>query len=124
MKQIISKAKLGAALGSALATGLAYSGIALADSKDDVCKGVIAIGGKCDDDSLTTTTIPGIIKTMLFFVGILAVIMIIFAGIRYITAHGDKAQVQAATNTLIYSIVGLVVAILAYAIVSFVTTLF
>ena len=50
--------------------------------------------------------------------------MIIFSGIRYITAHGDKGQVESAKNTLIYSIVGLVVAIIAYAIVSWVTGLF
>ena len=65
-----------------------------------------------------------VVNTMLFIVGILAVIMIIFAGIRYITAHGDKGQVESAKNTLIYSIVGLVIAIIAYALVTWVTGLF
>ena len=65
-----------------------------------------------------------VVNTMLFIVGILAVVMIIFSGIRYITAHGDKGQVESAKNTLIYSIVGLVIAIVAYAIVSWVTGLF
>ena len=61
---------------------------------------------------------------MLFIVGILAVVMIIYAGIRYTTAHGDKGQVESAKNTLMYSIVGLVVAIIAYALVNWVTGLF
>lgn len=65
-----------------------------------------------------------VINTMLFIVGILSVIMIIYAGIRYATAHGDKGQVESAKNTLIYAIVGLVVSILAYALVNWVTGLF
>ena len=73
------------------------------------------------DDGGNVTTV---INTMLFIVGILAVIMIIYAGIRYTTAHGDKGQVESAKNTLMYSIVGLVVAIIAYALVNWVTGLF
>lgn len=73
-----------------------------------------------DDGGIVTT----VINTMLFIVGILAVIMIIYAGIRYTTAHGDKGQVENAKNTLMYSIVGLVVAIIAYAVVNWVVGLF
>ena len=65
-----------------------------------------------------------VINTMLFIVGILSVIMIIFAGIRYVTAHGDKGQVESAKNTLIYAIVGLIIAIVAYALVNWVANLF
>jgi len=122
----INKVLVGAVAAlSPVTVALAGGGVAYADSKEDVCAGIKATGGSCNSSSdLTTKTIPTVIKTMLFFVGILAVIMIIFSGIRYITAHGDKAQIQGATQTLIYSIVGLVVAILAYAIVSFVTSIF
>lgn len=73
-----------------------------------------------DDGGIVTT----VINTMLFIVGILSVIMIIYAGIRYTTAHGDKGQVESAKNTLMYSIVGLVVAIVAYAVVNWVVGLF
>lgn len=90
-----------------------------------------ALNKDCTDPGGQPTTIFGndgifttVINTMLFIVGILSVIMIIFAGIRYVTAHGDKAQVQAASQTLIYAIVGLVVAILAYAIVNWVSGVF
>lgn len=72
------------------------------------------------DKGIVTT----VIDTMLFIVGILSVIMIIYAGIRYVTAHGDKGQVEGAKNTLIYAIVGLIVSIVAYALVHWVVDLF
>ncbi|MNT23703.1 hypothetical protein D3C72_1591340 [compost metagenome] len=68
--------------------------------------------------------ITPIINTLLFILGAISVIMIIVAGIRYTTSGGDASSVTAAKNTLMYSIVGLVVAILAYAIVNFVLKAF
>ena len=66
----------------------------------------------------------GLIKTvvnvLLWAVGILSVIMIIFSGFRYITSAGDAAKTKSAQSTLIYSVVGLIVAIMAYAIVNMV----
>ena len=106
-----------------LAGALLPSQDAYADAKSQVQSGLSNVSGASTGDDL-----PGIaskvVNVMLFIVGILAVIMIIFSGIRYITAHGDKGQIESAKNTLIYSIVGLVVAIIAYAIVSWVTGLF
>ncbi len=78
-----------------------------------------ANSGKSVND-LTDT----IISTMLFIVGILSVAMIIYSGIRYVTAHGDKSQIESAKNTLIYSVVGLVISITAYAIVNWVMSRF
>lgn len=65
-----------------------------------------------------------IINTLLFILGAISVIMIIVAGIRYTTSGGDSGAVTSAKNTLMYSIIGLVVAILAYAIVNFVLKAF
>ena len=66
------------------------------------------------------TLIKTVVNTMLFIVGILSVIMIIVSGILYTTSSGDSGKVSKAKNTLTYSIVGLVVAFLAYAIVNWV----
>ena len=57
---------------------------------------------------------------MLFLVGAIAVIMIIFGGIRYVVSGGNSSQVQGAKNTIMYALVGVVVALLAYAAVNFV----
>ena len=61
-----------------------------------------------------------IINTMLFIIGFLSVIMLIFGGLRYIISGGNAAAVTAAKNTILYAIVGLIIAIFAYAIVNFV----
>ena len=97
--------------------------IAQAAAVDEIEEGFNEAGGSENDTDLTGI-VKTVIDTMLFIVGVLAVIMIIFSGIRYITAHGDKGQVESAKNTLIYSIVGLVVAIVAYAVVGWVIGLF
>lgn len=65
----------------------------------------------------------GVIANILIFLtGAISVIVIIYSGIRYVTSTGDAARVKAAKDTLVYAIVGLIVAIMAYAIVHFVTT--
>lgn len=72
------------------------------------------------DGALVTT----IINFMLWLVVIIAVIMLIVGGIKYATSAGDSAKVTSAKNTIIYAVLGLVVAIFAWAIVNWVTTLF
>jgi glucan phosphoethanolaminetransferase (alkaline phosphatase superfamily) len=62
--------------------------------------------------------IKTVINTLLYILGALAVIMIIFAGFRYTTSGGDANAVTSAKKTLLYSVVGLIVAILSYAIVN------
>lgn len=57
---------------------------------------------------------------LLFLVGAIAVIMLIIGGIRYVVSGGDQTQVTAAKNTILYAIIGIVVAVLAYAAIDFV----
>ena len=61
-----------------------------------------------------------ITNTILFLVGAIAVIMLIIGGVRYTISGGDSKQVESAKNTIMYAIIGIVVVILAYAIVNFV----
>lgn len=65
-----------------------------------------------------------IINTMLFIIGVLSIIMLIYGGIRYTTSGGKQDSVTAAKNTILYAIVGLVVALLGYAIVNWVLHVF
>ena len=78
-----------------------------------------ACQGMSDSTKLPTMA-KNIINTGLMIVGMLAVAMIIYAGIRFITAGGNAQQVATAKKILIYSVVGLVVALCSYAIVNFV----
>lgn len=68
--------------------------------------------------------VQNVINLLLYVLGIIAVIMIIIGGIRFTTSDGDPAGVKTARNTIIYSVVGLVVAIMAYAIVNLVLSRF
>ncbi|MBR2658426.1 hypothetical protein IKG28_01375 [Candidatus Saccharibacteria bacterium] len=61
-------------------------------------------------------------NTILYIVGIIAVIMLIIGGIRYVISGGDAKKVTDAKNTVLYAIIGLIIAFLAFAIVNFVIT--
>ena len=59
-------------------------------------------------------------NTVLYIVGIIAVIMLIIGGIKYVISGGDSKKVTDAKNTILYAIIGLIIAFLSYAIVNFV----
>lgn len=61
-----------------------------------------------------------IINVLLFIIGAISVVMLIWGGIRYTTSAGNSASVTAAKNTIMYAIIGLVIAFLAFAIVNWV----
>ena len=69
--------------------------------------------------NLNTLTVA-IINILSIVVGVVAVFMIIIAGIRFITAGGDSNGISSARNTILYAIVGLLVVALAQVIVQFV----
>lgn len=64
--------------------------------------------------------IQATINVILGCVGIIAVVTLIIGGISFITSQGDPGKVAKARNTILYSIVGIIVALLAFAIVNFV----
>lgn len=61
-----------------------------------------------------------IVNVILFVVGAVAVIMIIIGGVRYVVSGGDQNNVKAAKDTILYAVIGLIIAILAYAVVNFI----
>jgi len=65
-----------------------------------------------------------ITNVLLFIIGAISVIMLVIGGIRYTVSAGDSSAVTAAKNTIMYAIVGIVVALLAFAVVNFVVTQF
>lgn len=85
--------------------------------------GLKAAGGDQNKTSLEDQ-IKQITNVLLFLLGAIAVIMIIIGGIRYATSNGDSSSIKSAKDTILYAVIGLIVAILAYAIVNFVITSF
>ena len=68
------------------------------------------------------STIASIIRTMLGFLGIIAVVIILFGGFKWMTSGGNEDKVQEAKKLIISGIIGLVIVISAFAIASFVIT--
>lgn len=93
-----------------------------ASPASEVTKGANATGtsgGPTLADSIKTVT-----DVLLFIIGTVSVIMIVLGGIRYTTSNGDSSQVTAAKNTILYAVIGLVVALLAFVIVNFIINQF
>lgn len=59
-----------------------------------------------------------IINYVLGFLGLIAVAMIIYGGVSYVTAAGDQTKVDNAKKVILYAILGLIIVILSYAIVN------
>ncbi len=75
----------------------------------------------CPEDLFGNTGVfRQVTNTILYIVGIIAVIMLIVGGIKYVISGGDAKKVTDAKNTVLYAIIGLVIAFLAFAIVNFV----
>ena len=105
-----------------------------------ILMGVLALGGvssafamtlqegaeaaRCDGCPADLFGDAGVFKqvtnTILYIVGIIAVVMLIIGGIRYVISGGDSKKVTDAKNTVLYAIIGLIIAFLAFAIVNFV----
>lgn len=102
----ISVASLSTNVSAQAADGV-KKGITTATTTDMQNKSIAGEGG----------LISILINFLLWAVGILSVVMIIFSGFRYITSAGDAAKTKSAQTALTYSIVGLIVAVLAWVIV-------
>lgn len=85
-----------------------------ANSDTTICKG--------SNDTLLGSDgiVRKVINLLMTLAGVIAVIVIIIGGIRYTTSGGDAGNTKSAKNTILYAIIGLVVAIMSFAIVNFV----
>ncbi len=126
IRSIVTTIALAAAL---LLPILAFTGTTYAQIDEDsgVCTGIgyaAGDGGGCGEDGEGDAAVQNIIATVVdifsIVVGAVSVIMIIVGGLRYITSSGDSGNVQAAKNTILYAIVGLVIVIFAQTIIRFV----
>lgn len=94
--------------------GACTTGTSFNDS--DTCQGRTAGNPILGPDGIITT----VAQILVMLVGIIAVIMIIVSGFKYIVSAGDANAAKSAKDTLLYAVIGLVVAVFAQVIVSFV----
>jgi len=134
MKSIIKKISQGLLLVPMLLLGLsvfatpAYAGTTNTAANCDPSTLSIDSGADCAKGNDTPDQLFGagsvftmVSNVLLFLVGAISVIMLIIGGIRYVVSGGDQAQVTSAKNTILYAIVGIIIAFLAFAAVSFVS---
>ncbi len=105
----------------------AYADVSPTDINNSLCSGTnININGSNTDCQTGATTdnlnslLSKVITIFSAVVGVIAVLMIIVGGLRYITSGGDSSKVSAAKTTIIYALVGLVIVALSQLIVHFV----
>ena len=72
------------------------------------------------DGASLTEIVQSILNWIFGIIGIIAVVMIIIGGFNFMTSAGDPGKVKKGKDTILYGIIGLVVALLAFAIVNFV----
>lgn len=95
----------------------------IADASSSIVGGATsACGSSCNTSTSVNSLFSSVTNILIFLVGSISVIMIIVGGLRYVTSGGDSKAVSAAKDTILYSIVGIVVSAAAYAIVTFVAT--
>ena len=79
-------------------------------------------GKRIAGDVATLDCVPAVVQniiTALFlFAGIVAVILIIYSGIKFVLSGGDPKQVEAARKVMTYAIIGFVVILLSFAILN------
>ena len=68
----------------------------------------------------TILIIIGIINGVVGALSLVAVIFIVVGGVNYMTSQGDPGKTKKAKDTILYAVIGLIIAVLAFAIVNFV----
>lgn len=126
---------------AALSLFLPLSGIlstqsvsAQADPQNKLCKGVDELKlsptghGGCKDSSVKGSgeklddLITTAINIFSVIVGIIAVVMLIYGGLRYITSAGDSGRLTGAKQTIIYAIIGLIIVAFAQFVARFIVS--
>ncbi|CAN5657945.1 hypothetical protein BH23PAT2_BH23PAT2_06020 [soil metagenome] len=87
-------------------------------------------GAVCEENSRTLNedessgNVLDVASTVLdifsYVIGVAAVVVLFISGVKFATSAGDPAKISNARNTIIYALIGIVVAVLAQSIVLFV----
>jgi hypothetical protein len=102
---------------------LLYAARYVAASASAQC-GVGSATATCGTDlpkvQATSAQLSDLLQIFFGVIAAVAVLMIMISGLRFITGHGNPQEISKARSTIIYSLAGLIVALLAEAIVSLV----
>lgn len=116
MNKLVNKIITGM-ISLSLVLAIGFPTLALAQSKDDIRKGVEITG---TESTTVDAAVKSAIDILSVVVGVIAVIMIIIGGLKYVTSNGDSNSISSAKNTIIYALIGIVVVAIAQSVVRFV----
>lgn len=105
---------------SAFAASMLFAGKAWAAATGNSGNGIGEIPDIIGTNADIRTVIIDILKAVLNFMALVAVVLIVVAGIRLVISQGEESEKDKAKKTIIYVIIGLVIIVLARAIVQFV----
>lgn len=88
------------------------------DCDDSQISQAVRDAAGCNKGSTLPGVIINILNAIIFVGGIIAAVFIVIGGFNYMTSAGDAGKVAKAKNTIIYALIGLVVCVLAFAIVN------
>lgn len=72
------------------------------------------------DDNTLEADVKTILSTIIGVLGFVCVVVMIIGGVNYMTSSGDTGKVKKAKDTILYGLIGLIVCVLAFALVQFV----
>lgn len=87
---------------------------------DDALRSAAGCSSSGTADSLAGT----VVNFLLYGVGLASVVMLIFGAVQIATSAGNASNVEKGKKTIIYSLIGLIISVFAYAIVNYVLDLF
>lgn len=113
------------AVAAIITIGLTQPAPASAQYAGELCGGsqLKLSSGSCSDGGPTNKLndlVANLVNLLTIIIGIVAVIMIIIGGFKFITSNGDSNRIASARQTIIYAIVGLIIVALAQFIVRFI----
>ena len=104
-----------------LSLGVVSGALLLApEASAQIETGLNAAGANMDQGAEVDGIVGNVVNVFLYIVGAVAVIMVIFGGFQYMTSAGDPSKASKGRNTVVYAIVGLLLAVFAYAIINYV----
>ncbi|HMI09090.1 MAG TPA: TrbC/VirB2 family protein [Candidatus Saccharimonadales bacterium] len=89
---------------------------------------LLAANGKIDPNQIglknpvknADTALQAVLNTVYIWAGIIAVLVIIIAGIMYSVSQGEQAKITRAKDMIVGAVIGLVVIMMAFVITQFV----
>ena len=116
LKLIVSLSAV-ALLFGATAALMPTQSVFAATPQQTACEAINGSAGCTTSSNGLTNIINLVVQVMSIVIGFIAVVMIVFAGFKYVTSGGDTNKVASAKNSLMYAIIGLIIVALAQFIV-------